>query len=169
MEVIANAYLGARYGADSYVVGYANKSLYLNHATIANRKLVFSDICDEVASFLLQLQGISTAISSTSMRNTAFGHGRTRLLQDGFFGARSGDIIIDLVPGTIIEDDDYRSLPTGGYNYDRHVPLIISKGTGDNRRVTRSVDITSLAPTLCHLMGVSPPWASEKQVLTEFK
>lgn len=169
MEVIVNAYLGARYGADSYVVGYTDKSLYLNHATIANRKLVFSDVCDEVASFLLQLQGISTAISSTSMRNTAFGHGRTRLLQDGFFGARSGDIIIDLVPGTIIEDDDYRSLPSGGYNYDRHVPLIISKGTGDNRRVTRSVDITSLAPTLCHLMGISAPWASSERPLQEFE
>lgn len=168
MEVIVNAYLGARYGSDSYVVGYADKNLYLNHATIANKKLVYSDICDEVASFLLQLQGISTAISATSMRNTSFGHGRTLLMQDCFFGARSGDVIIDLVPGTIIEDNDYRSLPSGGYNYDRHVPLVISTGRGDNRRVTRTIDICELAPTLCHLMGIAQPWASDKRPLQEF-
>lgn len=169
MEVIVNAYLGARYGSDNYVAGYANKNLYLNHATIANKKLVFSDICDEVASFLLQLQGISTAISSTSMRNSSFDHGRSRLMQDCFFGARSGDVIIDLVPGTIIEDDDYRSLPSGGYIYDRHVPLIIACGKGDNRRVMRTVDITELAPTLCHLMGIEAPWASSERPLAEFR
>lgn len=169
MEVIVNAYLGARYGSDNYVAGYANKNLYLNHATIANKKLIFSDICDEVASFLLQLQGISTAISSTSMRNSSFDHGRSRLMQDCFFGARSGDVIIDLVPGTIIEDDDYRSLPSGGYIYDRHVPLIIACGKGDNRRVMRTVDITELAPTLCHLMGIEAPWASSERPLAEFR
>ena len=169
MEVIVNAYLGARYGSDSYVAGYANKSLYLNHTTIASKKLVFSDVCDEVAAFLLQLQGISTAVSSSSMRNTAFSHGRTRLMQESFFGARSGDIIIDLLPGTIIEDDDYRSLPSGGYNYDRHVPLIISCGTGDNRRVTRTVDITQLAPTLCRMMGIDATWASSERPLQEFE
>ena len=169
MEVIVNAYLGARYGSDNYVAGYANKNLYLNHATIANKKLVFSDICDEVASFLLQLQGISTAISSTSMRNSSFDHGRSRLMQDCFFGARSGDVIIDLVPGTIIEDDDYRSLPSGGYIYDRHVPLIIACGKGYNRRVMRTVDITELAPTLCHLMGIEAPWASSERPLAEFR
>lgn len=168
MEVIVNAYLGARYGSDSYVVGYANKNLYLNHATITNKKLIFSDICDEVASFLLQLQGISTAISSTSMRSSSFDHGRTRLMQESFFGARSGDVIIDLVPGTIIEDNDYRSLPSGGYNHDRHVPLIISTGRGDNRRITRTIDITALAPTLCHLMGIAQPWASDVLPLQEF-
>ena len=169
MEVIVNAYLGARYGSDNYVAGYANKNLYLNHATIANKKLALGDICDEVATFLLQLQGISTAISSTSMRNSSFDHGRTLLMQECYFGARSGDVIIDLVPGTIIEDDDYRSLPSGGYIYDRHVPLIISCGRGDNRRVMRTVEITELAPTLCHLMGIEAPWASSTRPLAEFK
>ena len=169
MEVIVNAYLGARYGSDNYVAGYANKNLYLNHATIANKKLALGDICDEVATFLLQLQGISTAISSTSMRNSSFDHGRTLLMQECYFGARSGDVIIDLVPGTIIEDDDYRSLPSGGYIYDRHVPLIISCGRGDNRRVMRTVEITELAPTLCHLMGIEAPWASSNRPLAEFK
>ena len=169
MEVIVNAYLGARYGSDSYVVGFANNSLYLNHATIANKKLVFSDICDEVATFLLQLQGISTAISSTSMRNTSFGGDRTVLMQESFFGARTGDVIIDLIPGCILEDDDYRSLPTSGYNYDRHVPLIVSRQRGDSRIVTRRVEMTELSATLCHIMGIAAPWATSERPLQEFE
>lgn len=165
MEVIVNAYLGGRYGADNYVVGYANKSLYLNHVTIAAKKLLYNDICDEVATFLLQLQGISNAVSASSMRNTSFGQGRTQLMQESFFGARSGDILIDFVAGCIIDDDDYRSLCTAGYNYDRHVPLIISRGTGENRTVNHNVDLGAVAPTLCRLLGISQPWASSLQPL----
>lgn len=169
MEVIVNAYLGGRYGSDNYVSGFANNSLYLDHNTLAKKQLNYADICDEVASFLLQLQGISTAISSTSMRNTSFTDGRSAMMQRSYFGARSGDIIIDLVPGCIYEDDDRRSLSTTGYVYDRHVPLIISRGGTAKQRVDRSVDLTELSPTLCHIMGVSRPWASTQSVLSEFK
>lgn len=165
MEVIVNAFLGGRHGADNYVAGYANKSIYLNHATIANKKLSYNDICEEVATFLLQLQGISNAVTATSMRNTSFSHGRSELMQEAFYGARSGDILIDFVPGCIIEDDDHRSLPTAGYNYDRHVPLIISRGRGEGRTVSDIVDIASLAPTLCHILGIAQPWASSLQPL----
>lgn len=169
MEVIVNAFLGSRYGSDDYVVGYANKSLYLDHAVIAKKELAFNDVCDEVANFLLQLQGISNAVTSYSMRNSYFGSGRTRLMQESYYGNRSGDILIDLVPGCIIEDSAYRSLPSAGYNYDRHVPLIISHGGAENRRVETPTSICSLAPTLCHLMNIALPWASDAHILPQFK
>ncbi len=168
MEVIVNAYLGGRYGTDDYVVGYANNSLYLNHTILADKKLDYATICDEVATFLLKLQGVSTAISATSLRNASFMDGRCKLMQHSFFGARSGDILIDLVPGCIIEDDDYRSLPTSGYVYDRHVPLIIAQIGMQKQSVERVVEMTELAPTLCHIMGVSYPWASDQKALSEF-
>ena len=169
MEVIVNAYLGGRYGPDNYVAGYANSSLYLNHATLAKRDLKYAEICDEVATFLLQLQGISTAISATAMRTTSFNEGRTALMQQSFFGARTGDIIIDLVPGCIIEEEDRRSLSTSGYVYDRHVPLIIYQEGSAKRSVDRTISMTEVAPTLCHLMGIARPWATQEQALTEFK
>ncbi len=169
MEVIVNAYLGGRYGSDNYVAGYANGSLYLNHSTLSKKELKYVEICDEVATFLLQLQGISTAISATAMRTTSFSEGRTALLQQSFFGARTGDIIIDLVPGCIIEEDDRRSLSTSGYIYDRHVPLVISKQGSTKRKVERRVSMTELAPTLCHMMGIARPWATEEHALEEFK
>ena len=169
MEVIVNAFLGSRYGTDNYVAGYANKSLYLNHATIAKRELVLRDVCDDVANFLIQLQGISNAISAYSMRNTCFSHGRSMLMQQGFFCNHSGDILIDLDPGCIIESNEHRSLPSAGYNYDRHVPLIISEGGSENRRVEEHISMCSLAPTLCHIMQIDSPWATEAAILPQFK
>ena len=168
MEVIVNAYLGGRYGSDSYVAGFSNNGLYLNHATLAAKNLDYAKITDEVANFLLQLQGISNAISATSMRNTCFTEGRSALLQHSFFGARSGDVIIDLVPGCIFEDDERRSLSSSGYIYDRHVPLIISHEGMGKRTVEREIDMQELAPTLCKLMNVTRPWASTKRPLQEF-
>lgn len=168
MKVIVNAYLGGRYGSDNYVAGFANNGLYLNHATLAKKDLDYAKLSDEVANFLLQLQGISNAISATSMRNTCFTEGRSALMQHSFFGARSGDVIIDLVPGCIFEDDDRRSLPYSGYIYDRHVPLIISQQGMGRRTAEREIDMQEVAPTLCKIMAITRPWASTMRALQEF-
>ena len=66
MEVIVNAFLGARYGSDSYVIGYANNALYLNHQLLNNKQLSIDTIREEIATFMLQLRGISSAISASS-------------------------------------------------------------------------------------------------------
>ena len=124
MEVIVNAFLGARYGSDNYILGFANNALYLNHELILKKRISLDTLREEVATFMLQLRGVATAISSSSLRNTSFSEGRSRLMQQSFYATRSGDIIIDFMPGWIIEESDKRSAHTSGYNYDREVPLI---------------------------------------------
>ena len=37
MEVIVNAFLGARYGSDDYILGFSNNALYLNHELILRK------------------------------------------------------------------------------------------------------------------------------------
>jgi arylsulfatase A-like enzyme len=73
------------------------------------------------------------------------------------------------MPGWIIEDDTKRSSSNGGYNYDRHVPLIIYGGGVKPGVVDRVVSITEVAPTICKLIGISAPWASSAQPLREIK
>lgn len=169
MEVIVNAFLGARYGSDDYILGFSNNALYLNHELILRKRLDLEDICDEVAVFMLQLRGVRTALTASALRNTSFSEGRSRLMQQSFHATRSGDIIIDLMPGWIIEEDDYRSSSDGGYNYDSRVPLIIYGGKAKAERVERRVKMTELAPTMAHILGIDTPWASEEMPLNEFK
>ena len=166
MEVIVNAFLGARYGSDNYVVGFANNALYLNHQKLLEKRLTIDVIREEVATFLLQLRGISTALSASSLRNTSFAEGRSRLLQQSFYPTRSGDVVIDFMPGWIIEDGRVRSASDAGYNYDRKVPLIIY-GIGAKGKSSRKVSMIELAPTIAALLGIEQPWAATAEPMAE--
>ena len=168
MEVLVNAFLGAKYGSDKYILGFANKALYLNHTLLNSKRMDISTIREEVATFLLQMRGISSAISSTALRNTYFGAGRSRLIQQSFYPTRSGDVVIDLLPGWIFERDGIRSSSDGGYNYDRNVPLVIYSG-GKSESVEREVSISALAPTLAYILGIERPWAATESALYEFR
>lgn len=168
MEVIVNAFLGAHYGSDSYVLGFANNSIYLNHSLILSKRLSIDAIREEVAVFMLQLRGVRNAISTTALRNTSFADGRSRLMQRSFYPTRSGDVIIDFMPGWTIEDNSIRTSSDGGYNYDRYVPLVIYGGDATAEIIERSVSICEVAPTICNILKVDRPWATEDKALEEF-
>ena len=167
MEVIVNAFLGARYGSDDYILGFANNAIYLNHEVLHTKRLAVATIQEEVATFLLQLRGVRSALSATALRNTSFGEGRARLLQQSFHATRSGDVLIDLMPGWMVESNDYRSTSHAGYRYDRSVPLVIYGGGVAPRQIMRRVSITELAPTIAELIGVEAPWASSERPIIE--
>ena len=167
MEVIVNAFLGARYGSDTYVLGFANNAIYLNHAVLHAKHLDIATIREEVAVFLLQLRGVATAISATSLRNIGYGEGRQYLMQQSFHATRSGDVVIDFMPGWMVESRDYRSTSHAGYNYDRRVPLIIYGAALAPQHVGRGVSIVEVAPTISYIMGITQPWASEARPMIE--
>jgi hypothetical protein len=89
-------------------------------------------------------------------------------MQQSFYPTRSGDVIIDLLPGWIFEREEIRSSSDGGYNYDRNVPLMIYRG-GKSQQVEREVSISALAPTLSYILGIERPWASTESALYEFR
>ena len=167
MVVIVNAFLGAHYGTDDYVLGFANNSLYLNHTVIRSKRLSIDAIREEVATFMLQLRGVANAISTSSLRNNSFAEGRSHLMQQSYSPTRSGDVMIDLLPGWIIEDSQIRSASDGGYNYDRHIPLVMYGGGISHGLVEGVISSTAIAPTICLIMGIDVPWATESKPLKE--
>jgi hypothetical protein len=120
-----------------------------------------------VATFILQLRGVSSAISATALRNTSFGEGRMRLVQQSFHATRSGDVIIDFLPGWIVESNDYRSTSHAGYRYDRSVPLIIAGAGIAPQRIDRKVSIVEVVPTVAKIMGIESPWACSARPIVE--
>lgn len=167
MEVIVNAFLGARYGSGNYILGFENKAIYLDHELLNSKRLEIAVVQEEVATFLLQLRGISTAITATALRNTSFSDGRQQLMQQSFHATRAGDVLVDFLPGWIIEDSAYRSSSDAGYRYDSNVPLIISGAGIAPKSVERRVNMVEIAPTLAKILGVECPWASSARPMVE--
>ncbi|MDE7069809.1 MAG: alkaline phosphatase family protein [Alistipes sp.] len=166
-EVIVNGFLNARYGAGQWVLEYEERNLYLNHNLIYEKKLDLADVQNETAAFALQFRGISHALSATALRSAGFGSGYARKMQNGFYPRRSGDVVINLMPGWIEEHDARRSASGSMYRYDTHVPLLLYGGSLLPRRVARPTDMTSVAPTLARILRIEAPAASEGAVLDE--
>ncbi len=164
-EVITNAFLGSQHGTGQWVLGYIDRAIYLNHNLIYEKGLSIADIQHDVATFVMQLRGVSHAISAEAMRSSYFGSGYGRKMQNGFYPRRSGDVIINLMPGWIEERTAIRSSAGSMYLYDRHVPLIFFGGGIAPQHHNKSIDLTATATTLAHIIGINPPSAAEGEVL----
>ena len=166
-EVIVNGFLNVRYGMGNWVLEYEDKCLYLNHNLVYEKDLSLADIQNEVATFAMQFRGVSHALSATAMRTSYFGSGYARKMQNSFYPRRSGDVILNLMPGWIEEQERCWSMSGSMYGYDTEVPLVFyGKGAG-MQRVNRRVDMTAVAPTLARLAGIREPAASEGGVFEE--
>ena len=165
-EVIINAFIGAQHGNGEWVLGYVNRAIYLNHNLIYSKGLSIEDIQHNVATFVMQLRGVSHAITAEAMRKSYFGSGYGRKIQNGFYPRRSGDVIVNLMPGWIEERDNVRSSAGSMYRYDTQVPLIIYGGGVKGMQRDEDVDMTSMATTLAVIMDINAPSAAEGEDLT---
>lgn len=76
----------------------------------------------------MQFRGVSHALSSTAMRSSYFGSGYGEKMQNSFYPRRSGDVVVNLMPGCIEERPDVRSKSGSMYGYDTTVPLVLYGG-----------------------------------------
>ena len=164
-EVIMNAFLSARYGQDSWVAGFIDGSLYLNHDVIYRHKKSLAEVQNEVASFALQYRGVATAITATALRSAQFSRGAAALVQNGYNPRRSGDVVVVLEVGRIGLDAKRVAMSGSVYNYDRHLPLIISGANLAPQGVSKRVTSEQIAPTLATILGVERPQCSDAEVI----
>jgi arylsulfatase A-like enzyme len=164
-EVIMNAFLGARYGQDAWVLGYTNGSLYLNHDVVYRHKKSLAEVQNEAATFALQYRGVSAAVTATALRSSQFSRGAMALLQNGYNPRRSGDVLITLEPERIELDSRRVAMSGSIYNYDRHIPFIVSGAGIPPREVSQRVSNEQIAPSLAVLMGVERPQSSDAAVV----
>jgi arylsulfatase A-like enzyme len=160
-EVITNAFIGSQHGNGEWILGCIDRAFYLNHNLIYEKGLSIAEIQHDIATFLMQLRGVSHAVSAEAMRNTYFGSGYGRKIQNGYYPRRSGDVIINLMPEWIESRDEVVSMSGSMYGYDTHVPLIFWGAGIVPQRTNEPVCMTSVAPTIARLMGIAEPAASE--------
>ncbi len=168
-EMLLETFLDARYGKcpTDWVLGYEDQTVWLNHNLIYEKRLSLSEIQNEAAAFAMQFRGVSHALSGTALRSSYFGSGYAERMQNSFYPRRSGDVVLNLMPGWIEKREGVRSSSGSMYGYDRHVPLIFLLPNTPAQRITRSVKMESVAPTVAHILGIPSPATSEGEPLSE--
>lgn len=166
-KMIMNGFLSAQFEPGNWVIDYHDRQLYLNRSIIYSYGFNLAEVQTRAATFALQFRGVNGALSSTSMQNGYFGGGFGEKIQNSFYPKRSGDIVINLMPGWIEEDTAKVSLSGSLYDYDTHVPLMFFGANIPAQRIGRNVTMTGVTPTLARIMQITVPNASTGSVLPE--
>ncbi len=164
-KVIMNGFLNAQYGTGDWVADYIDRQLYLNRNLVYQKGLSLEEVQNRAAAFALQFRGVSHVLTSTAMQNSYFGDSYAQKMQNSFYPRRGGDLTLNLMPGWIEEREGVRATSGSMYDYDTHVPLMIL-GRGVHR-ISRTVNMRDIAPTLANIMQISRPIASDGGVITE--
>lgn len=153
---LLGSYLSAIFGEGNWVEYYVNHQIYLNETLIDQKKLSFSIIQDQAARFLTHFDGVARAVSADRLLNGEVTSPWGDLIQNSYSPDRTGDIILILQPGWI-EDDNSDSDSRSPYAYDCHIPLTWYGWKVTKQTINRPVTLLDIAPTLSHILNISPP------------
>ncbi|HUS85601.1 MAG TPA: alkaline phosphatase family protein [Bacteroidales bacterium] len=153
---LLKSYLNVLYGQGSWVKGYYEKQVYLNHVLIEDASLPLNEVQGKAARFLSQYTGVSAAVAANVIENNDFTRGYYRKMRNSFDQTRSGDIILNLEPAWV-ETGKYVTNHNSAYDYDSHVPLIWYGWTINRSSITREVNMNEVAATLSSLCKIQVP------------
>lgn len=160
---LLNGYLMAIYGRESWVKGYYDGQIYLNRSMITKNHIKYDEICNYVADFMLDFEGVSTAYSAFKLEYVS--GDREDLLtkmRHSYCKPNSGDIFLRLQPGWYDVDQNNVAL-SNHITLNPMVPLIIY---GDDIVPSRSkLNYEDIIPTLCDILGIPLPNAVEGSVV----
>ena len=161
-----NAALTKRFGPGKWLLPSAPNMQYLNLELISAKKLDRAEVERTAAEAALTENHIARVYTRTQLLlGNVQQDSISRAFSLGFYGSRSGDIML-------LQDPYYLFEATGTshgtpYDYDTHVPVIfLGAGikTGDYRQ---RISVNDIAPTLAELLGVEQPAGSIGRILSE--
>ena len=147
---------------------FYNSNLYFNYDALRRDGVNLAEISEVAGAAALTFPGIARYFTRSQLLRSATSPDNPieRRVLHGFNPARSGDLILIVQPYKFMGD----VLPTthgSPYTYDTNVPTIIM-GPGVNPgRYLEPASPADIAPTLAHLLRVTPPTNATGRVLIE--
>jgi hypothetical protein len=144
------------YSDTSLLMAVSDFDVYLDRIKIIEKKLNLAEVQDKSLQYLLKIDGIADAVTSTDIQKKNFQDSIRPKVKAGFNPQRCGDLIFVLKSGWL---EGYHKGTSHGspYWYDTHVPLLwwgwkIISGYSSER-----VAITQIAPTVSGFLKIPAP------------
>ena len=153
---LLNAYYSARYGGDTYVDGYHDGYIYLDHKTLEKRGVSPGTAAAEGRDFLSRMSGVAGVYTlSDILSQGSPALAKMRLATDA---STAGDIRLEFTPGWTVNDDtrfpaDRQPVRLGSYR----TPAFILAPELEPKRIGVPVDATAIAPTLANVIRIRAP------------
>lgn len=152
---LLNMYLMATYGEGQYVEGFHDLQIYLDHKLIEKKQLDLTEIQEKSARFLVQFSGVNKVFSAHQLLLGSWSPAIEKM-RNGFHRKHSGDLIVDVLPGwTIIQDNSTHNRVVRAAHIP--TPLILFGPNVQAETVRIPVDVERITPTLCGMMRIRAP------------
>ena len=161
-------FLQRSFGDSSIFENNSNEQIFLDARKINQLNLKTAEVESKLADFLITINGISEAFTSSTLKTQCFyKNDYPTLLQNGYNHKLSGNVCYIYNPAWM----DYSEKGTthgAGYNYDTHVPIIFYGNGIKKGNYFQYVSITQIAPTICELLQINQTNGCISDPLNEF-
>ena len=164
---LLNMFLMATYGEGKYVEAYHDQQIYLNHKLLEQKQLNLTEVQEKSADFLMQFSGVNEAYSAHRLLLGSWTPEIYRI-RNGYHRKRSGDLVIDVLPGWTIVSENGNENKVVRHSY-IPTPLIFMGHSVKPAIIQTPVTIDHIAPTLAHFMRIRAPNASSSAPITDLR
>ncbi|HNU15954.1 MAG TPA: alkaline phosphatase family protein, partial [Chitinophagaceae bacterium] len=162
-----NKALNEKYKIANIIVSDENYQVHLNHPALDSARLDKPEIINWIIQKLLAEPGIDRAFSIKELNNIPLPSTVRKMLNNGYYPRRNGDIQFILKPNYI---DAWNNTGTthGLWNpYDSHIPLLWYGWGIRQGKTNRDTYMTDIAPTLGAILHIQMPNGSIGEVISE--
>ncbi|MBQ7552794.1 MAG: alkaline phosphatase family protein [Bacteroidaceae bacterium] len=152
---LLNMYLMATYGAGDYVEHFYDRQIFLNHKLIEDKRLDMADIQQKASEFLVQFSGVNEVYSAYRMLLAPYNE-RTERSRNGYHRKRSGDLVIELLPGWKIIDEQTQETHITS-DAEAPAPFIILSPLYKAETISTPIQAERIAPTIASALHIRAP------------
>jgi arylsulfatase A-like enzyme len=163
-----NDYIESEYGYANLIYGTKGHQLYLNTKLLRNIPSVQRNaIIEDLQETLEAYEGIKKVWTHKELHTQSFSkYSAEQYFKQQLFRNRSGTLIMQVYPYTIIGSHTYGTSHKTPYTHNTNVPLIMyQKNKIEKKQINTKVLTLQLVPTLAHLLQVTQPSAAMTDVL----
>lgn len=156
-----------QFGTEELVKDFFRPYIYLDEHLIADRGHELSTVARAIGQGLENMPGIGGAVPFPGSGKPAQ-NPWSDAIRHNHHEQRSGDIYVYQKPyWFLFERGSVASMHGSPWAYDTHVNIIFSGPGIKPAKVSRPVHPSDIAPTISALLGLSPPAATQGEVLVE--
>ncbi len=162
-----NRILAEKYKVNSLIVSHDNYQIHLNHPAIDAAGIDKKELKKWIIDHLKNAPGIDRVFALDELNSTPLNSTIRKMLNNGYYPKRSGDIQIILKPNYI---DAYSKTGTthGLWNpYDSHIPLLWYGWGIKDGKTNREIYMTDIAATIAALLKIQVPNGNVGQAIAE--
>lgn len=160
-------FLNKKYGED-LMLTISNSDIFLDRELINEKGLDLPKVQQEVAQFIMTLDGVAGAIPATILANGEFTEGIRARVQKGYNQKRSGDVSFWFQPHTLSGSNPRGTTHGSPWTYDSHAPMHWYGGNVPAGSSSHPVNISDIASTVATFMHSPFPSGNIGKPMNEY-